>query len=520
MSLPDVLWCNRAPIEVCGDAANPPSGPATGASAMVFGVRPARDSGGPVVAAHARSVGRVFGVDLDRRMARAKVSGQAGDVVVIDLEGAGGTLEQLVLVGLGRQGPADTRRAGAALARRLGGHDRVAFALTDAMSADRIEALAQGWLLGAYRFSLKSAAPEPTTSSVVLFHKGQEPIASAAGPPDAVQRAVVAAWATARAVYRARDWANAPSNRKSPAQLVAEARAVSSVGGLECRVWDEQALVAGGFGGILAVGQGSMQAPAMVQLTYVPPGVSPTTPHVVLVGKGITFDSGGLSLKPPDFMTTMKTDMAGAAAVLATMSAVGDLGVRVRVTALLALAENMPSATAFRPGDVIQHFGGTTSEVFNTDAEGRLVLADALAYADAELDPDVVVDVATLTGAASVGLGRHHAALYATQDALVRAFVAAGKSSGDQVWPMPLVDEYLPALDSQIADVSHVERTRAYGAGSITAALFLRRFAGARPWVHLDIAGPGRSDSDRFEISRGGTGFGTRLLLKWLTGLS
>jgi leucyl aminopeptidase len=189
------------------------------------------------------------------------------------------------------------------------------------------------------------------------------------------------------------------------------------------------------------------------------------------------------------------------------------------VTALVPMAENMPGASALRPGDVITQYGGRTVEVFNTDAEGRLVLADALAYADRQLDPDLLVDLATLTGAASLGLGRRHAALYSADDDLVSGLVAAGDASGDRVWRMPLVEDYRAAMDSQVADLSNVSRDATVSGGSITAALFLREFAGSRRWAHLDIAGPARADRDEQEVSKGGTGFGARLLLRWLEGL-
>lgn len=212
----------------------------------------------------------------------------------------------------------------------------------------------------------------------------------------------------------------------------------------------------------------------------------------------------------------MKTDMAGGAVVIAVMSALARLGVRTAVTGLVPAAENMPSGSAYRPGDVITHFGGRTVEVLNTDAEGRLVLADALAYADSELDPDEIVDVATLTGAARIALGGSHAALYSTSDDLARALLASGEASGDRLWRMPLVDDYRSTLDSQVADIAHVSR-HGGEAGSVTAALFLREFAGSRPWAHLDIAGAARSASDDGEVTAGATGFGTRLLLRWLT---
>ncbi|HEX6931739.1 MAG TPA: M17 family metallopeptidase, partial [Streptosporangiaceae bacterium] len=193
------------------------------------------------------------------------------------------------------------------------------------------------------------------------------------------------------------------------------------------------------------------------------------------------------------------------------------LGVTDRVTGLVAAAENMPSGSAYRPGDVLTAFGGRTVEVLNTDAEGRLVLADAIAYADATLEPDQIIDVATLTGAARIALGGSHAAMYSTSDDLATALLASGEASGDRLWRMPLVEDYRSALDSPVADIANVPRS-ASGAGSITAALFLREFAGSRPWAHLDIAGAARSGADDGEVSAGGTGFGTRLLLRWLRG--
>jgi leucyl aminopeptidase len=214
-------------------------------------------------------------------------------------------------------------------------------------------------------------------------------------------------------------------------------------------------------------------------------------------------------------MMLMKTDMAGGGAVIAVMAALADLGVRSRVTGLVAAAENMPSGSAYRPGDVLSQYGGTTVEVLNTDAEGRLVLADALAYAAAQLAPDQIVDVATLTGAARVALGGSHAALYANCDSLAEALLAAGQVSGDRLWRMPLEDGYRPSLDSPVADLAHVARDH-NPAGSILAALFLREFVAGIPWAHLDIAGPGRSAADDGERSKGATGFGTRVLLRWL----
>jgi len=315
----------------------------------------------------------------------------------------------------------------------------------------------------------------------------------------------------AQAVALARDLTNTPASVKNPAWL-AERAAEQDV---PVRVWDEEQLQAGGFGGILAVGRGSANPPRLIQLSYTP--AEPSDRHVVLVGKGITFDSGGLSLKPNENMKTQKTDMAGGAVVIAVISALARLGAPVRVTGLIAAAENMPSGTAQRPSDVIKHYGGRTVEVLNTDAEGRLVLADALAYADAELDPDAVVDIATLTGAITVALGRGYGAVYATDDDLAQGLVEAGQASDDRLWRMPLIDDYAPALKSSIADLANVESGSTYGAGSITAALFLREFAGKRPWAHLDIAGVGRSTVNEGVLTKGATGFGVRVLLEWLT---
>jgi leucyl aminopeptidase len=218
-------------------------------------------------------------------------------------------------------------------------------------------------------------------------------------------------------------------------------------------------------------------------------------------------------------MVPMKTDMAGAAVVLATVVACARRQLPHRVTALLALAENAVSGSSYRPGDVVTIWGGTTVEVANTDAEGRIVLADALAHADARQQPDVLVDVATLTGAASLGLGRRHGALYTGDDELARAFEAAGQATGERVWRMPLVEEYTPALESDVADVRHVPADRRVSGGSITAALFLREFVGQRRWVHLDIAGPARADRDEHEVTKGASGYGARLLLRWLEDL-
>jgi leucyl aminopeptidase len=266
------------------------------------------------------------------------------------------------------------------------------------------------------------------------------------------------------------------------------------------------------FGGLLAVGGGSASRPCFVEMSWQP---ADARTHVVLIGKGITFDSGGISIKSRDGMKLMKKDMAGAAAVVAATLGAAELGLAVRVTALLPLAENAVSGSAYRPGDVITHYDGTTSESTNSDAEGRLVLADALGYAVAELEPDVIIDLATLTGANAVALGNHTAALYSGSDELATALAAAGQAAGERMWRLPLPDDYREYLRSDVAD-RHSSPTQ--GAGSVVAALFLREFVGDRAdrWAHLDMAAPSWADSSELELTKGATGWGARTLLRYL----
>ena len=281
-------------------------------------------------------------------------------------------------------------------------------------------------------------------------------------------------------------------------------------------VWDEAKLEKDGFGGIVGVGRGSANPSCLIRLDYTPSTSSARagsrTPRVVLVGKGITFDSGGLSIKPAESMTTMKRDMTGGGVVISVLGALAAVGCPVRVTGLIAAAENSVGADSMRPGDVLRHYGGRTSEVTNTDAEGRLVMADALAYAVDKLDPAALVDVATLTGSMKVALGQQVGGYFANDEALASAIFEAGEASGEPMWRFPLVSDYEDKLSSKIADADNA----AGGAGSITAALFLQHFVGRVPWAHLDIASVGDSPVDSFEWSAGPTGFGARALLAWL----
>jgi len=446
----------------------------------------------------------LLGVSLADIVAATRLSGRAGQTAST-VATMGDAVLRVVFVGVGDRSASDLRKAGGELARQVRPGESAVADLSAGLTDDQLSALVEGIMLGSYRYSEESADAEaPTKSSDVrlLVPRG------AGGADDAVSRAA----AVAAAVALARDLANTPSVRKCPQWLAEAAAEVAARVGLEMRVWDEKQLAQAGFGGIAAVGSGSARPPRLIQLRYAPPDARR---HVVLVGKGITFDSGGLSLKPNDGMKLMKTDMAGGGAVIAVMSALAKLGVDDRVTGLIAAAENLPSGSAFRPDDVITQYGGTTVEVRNTDAEGRLVLADAIAYADGELAPDQIVDVATLTGASRIALGGVRAALYSTCEELAGHLLAAGEASGDRLWRMPLPDDYVDLLDSSVADLANVPAGDE-GGGSITAALFLRNFAGGRPWAHLDIAGPARSTSDDGDVTAGATGFGTRLLLNWL----
>jgi leucyl aminopeptidase len=456
-------------------------------------------SGPEIDPAYADGLAGIFALGAADLLAHEDAKGEPGEVVRAPFRMGDGITEML-LFGVGDGSPSALRKAGATIARHVRGRGKVIACAPSAASEDALAAFAEGLLLASYDFRVGGPAKRPGAETISVVTSAQA----------ALERGIT----VARAVALARDLTNTTSREKCPQWLAERAEELAGDAGLTVRVRDENALEAEGFGGIVAVGSGSSRPPRLIELTYEPEGAQGE--HVVLVGKGITFDSGGLSLKSNEGMKTMKTDMAGGAVVISVMSALRTLGVPVKVTGLVAAAENMPSGSAMRPGDVIRHYGGTTSEVLNTDAEGRLVLADALAYADAELDPGTVVDIATLTGAAKVALGLRHGALYATDDTLAGDLTAAGETSGETLWRMPLVEEYRPAIDSEVADIANVGRG-GFGAGSITAALFLREFAGERPWAHLDVAGPARANSDDGELTKGATGYGVRLLLRWLT---
>ncbi len=464
----------------------------------------------------AAALATVTGLSAAEAISAYDLTGKVGEVIRVAARTPDGVIP-LILLGVGDGTPADFRRAGAALARHLQRGQKAVAALPDGATGNDADAFTEGLLLGGYKFSMRDKAASSATAGTSP-DGGRSVRLLLPAAPEAGDRRPARAATIAAAVALARDLINTPSGIKTPDWLAARAVEVAERHGLGVRVRGTAELARDGFGGIVAVGAGSQHPPCMIQLTYAPAGAGP---HVVLAGKGITFDSGGLSLKPNDGMKLMKTDMAGGAAVIAVMSALAALGVRARVTGLIAAAENMPSGSAMRPGDIISTFGGRTVEVLNTDAEGRLVLADLLAYAGAALDPFVTVDLATLTGAARIALGASVGALYASDDELASALTEAGAAAGEPLWRMPMPADYASALTSATADLAHIPSSmngaRNGQAGSIVAAMFLREFTGGRRWAHLDIAGPARAGGDDGEITKGGTGFGTRLLLHWLT---
>ena len=441
---------------------------------------------------------------VDVALSRDKAAGKSGEVVSVPQPA--GALERVLIAGIGDGGPEALRKAGAALARQASSAASLVLDLRHAsLDATAIRALAEGLLLASYGFSEKRE-PKPRELQTITL---------VAGNTKALQPGLDRAITVAGATAAARDLVNTPSLVKTPQWLAKEAQTLLK--GLTVRVRDEKELAKQGFGGIVGVGQGSTRPPRLIEATYDGGGKT----HVVLVGKGITFDTGGLSIKPTAGMLTMKTDMGGGAAVLGTLRAIADLKLPIKVTGLVCAAENMPSGTATRPGDVLRQYGGTTVEVLNTDAEGRLVLADGIAYAATDLKADVIIDIATLTGAMPVALGKKTAGMFASDDALAAQLLAAAEASGERAWRMPLVEDYRHALDSPIADLRNIGQPKLkLGGGSITAALFLREFAGGIPWAHFDIAGPGRSDADADELTKGGTGYGVRLLTRWLEALA
>ncbi|MFJ8232168.1 leucyl aminopeptidase [Streptomyces sp. NPDC094448] len=478
------------------------------ADAVVVGV--AKGAKGPVVAPGAEAVDTAFDGTLATVLDTLGASGAEGEA--IKLPSPAGLKAPVVLaVGLGAApkdgvyGAEALRRAAGTAARALTGAKKAAFALPIASPADA-EAIAEGALLGAYAFTAyqggdgKGSGKAPLAEVALLGAKPRDKAYKAAA-----ERALV----VAEEINRSRDLINTPPNDLTPEAFAAVASAAGKEVGLKVQILDEKALVKGGFGGILGVGQGSVNPPRLVKLVYTH---SKDAKHLALVGKGITYDSGGISLKPAGHNETMKCDMSGAAAVFAAVVAAARLGLPVNVTGWLALAENMPSGSATRPGDVLRMYSGKTVEVLNTDAEGRLVLADALWKASEE-NPDAIVDVATLTGAMVLALGNRTFGVMANDDDFRTAVHETAAEVGEQSWPMPLPAELRKGMDSPTADIANMGERMG---GGLVAGLFLQEFVGEGiTWAHLDIAGPAFHEGAPYGYTpKGGTGSSVRTLVR------
>ncbi|MET8857025.1 MULTISPECIES: leucyl aminopeptidase [unclassified Streptomyces] len=482
------------------------------ADAIVVGV--AKGPKGPVVAPGAEAVDNAYDGGLAGILETLGASGSEGEVTKLPAP-SGFKTPVVVAVGLGAV-PEDEagydaetlRRAAGVAARALAGAKKAAFALPVSDAADA-GAVAEGARLGAYGFD---AYKETGRNEAAKGRKGPLGEATVLGgkPRDAAYKAALArATAVTEELNRARDLVNTPPNDLNPESFAAVATAAGKEHGIKVQVLDEKALVKGGFGGILGVGAGSAAGPRLVKLSYTS---SKAKKHLAFVGKGITYDSGGISLKPAGHNETMKCDMAGAAAVFAAVVTAARLGLEVNVTGWLALAENMPSGSATRPGDVLRMYSGKTVEVLNTDAEGRLVLADALWKASEE-KPDAIVDVATLTGAMVLALGNRTFGVMANDDAFRAAIVEAAEEVGEESWPMPLPEHLRKGMDSPTADIANMGERMG---GGLVAGLFLQEFVGEGiTWAHLDIAGPAFNEAGPFGYTpKGGTGSAVRTLVR------
>jgi leucyl aminopeptidase len=475
------------------------------AEVLAVGAFAANGSGGPKLTPSAQALDKLLGGSIAREASDAGFKAKLGDAWLV----TGGDevrAKSILLVGLGKRDELTldgVRRAGAAVAHKLRARRSAAVTVVDGVAntidaGDAVGALVEGLVLGGYSFQrYKTKAEAPALATVTIV--GQSGARS--------QRSLDAAVASATATAWARDLVNEPAAAKSPADIVTAATRLLRNKRIKVEAWAGPELTRRKLAGTITVGQGSRRPPRFLRMEYAPSGARAT---LALVGKGVVFDSGGLSLKPSSGMEQMKTDMSGGAAVIAAMSVLAELGVRNRVVGYVPLVENMPGGNAYRLGDVITYRNGKTVEVMNTDAEGRLILADALALA-ADEEADAIIDLATLTGACMVALGPKVAGLMGNHDAWQAQVQQAGDRSGEPLWELPLPKEYRRMLDSEIADMKNVGGS--YG-GALTAGIFLSEFVDNTPWVHLDIAGPARAEADDGYLRRGGTGFGVRTLVE------
>jgi leucyl aminopeptidase len=407
----------------------------------------------------------------------------------------------VVVAGLGPRDEVSSeivRRSAGVAAKGLAERETIALALHRGIDGDAaMSAAIEGLLLGNYRYGGYKAEPKPSKIQQIRVLGGSE-------------RTIERAAAIAEATALARDLSNMPPNFLTPDALARKAKEVADVNGLECTVWDEKNLAEKGFGGVLGVARGSNEAPRFIQLRYLPEN---PTGRVALVGKGVTFDSGGYSLKDAKSMETMKADMGGAAAVIATMGALKRIGATLEVLAFIPTTENLVGHNAIKPGEVITHYNGRTTEVNNTDAEGRLILADALAFA-CEQGPEAVVDIATLTGGIMVALGLKSTGMFTDDDSLCAELEGAAEAAGERIWRMPIYDDYKEGMASDVADMKN---SGPRWGSPIIGAIFLKpHVKKGIPWAHLDIAGADWADKGHEEGPKGATGAGTRTLIHWI----
>ena len=435
-------------------------------------------------------------------------TGFAGKADQVHLQPGGGGLVGLVGAGPAADVSATViRRAAAAVARACSRHTRVAVRLPDVDRVDDAaarQALAEGLILGGYRYTaFKSTADDPDGSPELAR------VDVVGGTSAAATEALARGAAVAAGVCVARDLVNEPGGSLTAPVLARKASEIADKAGLECKVWTEAEIRQARLGGLLGVNRGSSQPPRFVEMIY-EPKTAPTA-TLAYVGKGITFDAGGLSIKTAQGMMLMKMDMSGAAAIIGAMSVLPALSVPARVKAYLPMTDNMLGGDATRPGDVLTIRNGKTIEVANTDAEGRLILADALSLA-CEETPDAIIDLATLTGACMVALGPSIAGLMGNNEDFISAVQAAADRAGERVWPLPLPGDYTEQFNSNVADIKNIGGS--YG-GALTAGLILQHFVDdGIAWAHLDMAGPARAESDDGEITKGGSGFGVRTLIE------
>lgn len=469
--------------------------------AVVIGVSGTAEA--PVVigapAAVTKAVEKTQGRPLTEVLRAAGASATVGTTQII----LAGKDLRLIAVGLGEDEPTppQLRTAAASAVRAAGSLADKGLSITVSLAAtepEAAQAVAEGALLGAYRYAPISSKDTPHPVAAITQVTG--------GKREAEQAATYGT-VVAKAIAQAREWVNLPPNLLHPATFAEAAKDHARDSRVAVEVLDEKALAKGGYGGILSVGGGSSRPPRLVRCSYAPRGAKT---HIAIIGKGITFDSGGLNIKPGDSMSTMKCDMAGAAAVLAATRAIAELGLRVKVTAYAPMAENLPSDTAYRPSDVLTMYGGTTVENGNSDAEGRLVMADALARAT-EDKPDLILDVATLTGACMVALGSDIAGVMGNDEDLVDQVLAAAESAGEKMWPLPIPEDAVGELKSPVADL---KSTGPRMGGALYAAAFLQEFVADVDWAHLDIAGPAfREGAPKGHHSTGGTGSAVATLI-------